>query len=610
MASMNSAAAGQADVVKESAPYGKACAGCVRAKCKCVLQPQPSNSRTCERCQRLQKDCVPAPVVRKRANRAPKGRTAKLEEKLDSLVSLLSQQGQQQQTTHSHSQPTSDYASLHGSEQSENTSYKAGGPRSSEKQRQYAVPPVCGAPRRDMDTDEDDARCLRMFRQNHLPSFPYFHIPEHTTPADLQRDYPFLWRVMQATCASSTTEQMQLEREIRQETAQALLIDLERDMDHLLGLIGYVSWLHSKFRGKPTLNVFGNLARSMMFDLRLDRHATELPCRELEPSKAYGCPVKKAVLEVAWTNVERRAVLGCYIMCACLSWFIKTAAVGWTPHMETCLQALAAQPESDQDHVLVAIARITTILEEVNALSMWRPAETRPACQASLASGASPAVHVKTLRSSLEAMKSVTPPEVLENMYVVSHLSAVEAMIYELALHTPPTSLTNNWIAMTRTTALTSCLAATARCMDNFLAFTPAQVSGHASPIHLHFSAMTHIVYRLCLQDDPCWDRAQILQTVDLLGTLERAAVLYGAVPAAAGLVTDGDDVYTRGGEMIRGAVTGWARTFEEVGALTPSQVPEGSHGVDGAPIAWGPELDAWLMDWASGRVEDAFQFS
>ncbi|KAI6778277.1 putative zn 2cys6 transcription factor protein [Emericellopsis cladophorae] len=606
---MNSAAAKQreADAVKESAPYGKACAGCVRAKCKCVLQPQPrpSNSRTCERCVRLQKDCVAAPVVRKRVNRTAKGRTAKLEEKLDSLVSLLSQQGQQQQTPHPHSQPTSDYASRYGSEKSDSVSHEARDAASPEKQQQNADPPMRGAPSRDMNTDEDDARCLRLFRENYLPSFPYFHVAERTTPADLQREYPFLWRVMQATCASSTGEQMRLERELRQETARALLIDLERDMDHLLGLIGYVSWLHSKFRGKPTLNVFGNLARSMMFDLHLDRHATELPCRELEPGKAYGCPVKKAVLEVVWTNVERRAVLGCYIMCACLSWFIKTAAVGWTPHMDMCLQALAAQAESDQDHVLVAIARITTILEEVNALSMWRPAETRPACQASLASGASPGVHVKTLRGSLETMKSATPPEVLENKYVVSHLSAVEAMIYELALHHTP--LTNNWVAMTRTTALTSCLAAAARCMDNFLAFTPAQVSGHASPIHLHFSAMTHIIYRLCLQDDPCWDRAQILQTVDLLGTLERAAVLYGAVPAAVGLVTDEDDVYTRGSEMIRGAVIGWRRTFEEVGALTPSEVPEAAST---APLTWGPELDAWLMDWASGGVEDAFQFS
>lgn len=78
--------------VRESAAYGQACIGCSRAKCKCVLR---GRSNTCERCHRLKKDCQPSPVVRKRVSRRTGGgRTKNLEDKLDSLVTLLAKQAE------------------------------------------------------------------------------------------------------------------------------------------------------------------------------------------------------------------------------------------------------------------------------------------------------------------------------------------------------------------------------------------------------------------------------------------------------------------------------------------------------------------------------------
>ncbi|KAE9373028.1 hypothetical protein N431DRAFT_544205 [Stipitochalara longipes BDJ] len=73
------------------APYGKACINCARSKTRCAVAPVGGK---CERCHRLNKDCYPAPSVRKkRVSKKPVSstalKTAALEEKLDGLVQML-----------------------------------------------------------------------------------------------------------------------------------------------------------------------------------------------------------------------------------------------------------------------------------------------------------------------------------------------------------------------------------------------------------------------------------------------------------------------------------------------------------------------------------------
>ncbi|CAK7224693.1 hypothetical protein SCUCBS95973_005604 [Sporothrix curviconia] len=81
------------------APYGRACANCSRAKCRCIYR---SHGDDCERCHRLNKECRPSIPVRrkaaassaatKRSSSSTLSRTAQLEQKLDGLVSLLTAQ--------------------------------------------------------------------------------------------------------------------------------------------------------------------------------------------------------------------------------------------------------------------------------------------------------------------------------------------------------------------------------------------------------------------------------------------------------------------------------------------------------------------------------------
>ncbi|KAL5612706.1 hypothetical protein BROUX41_004205 [Berkeleyomyces rouxiae] len=83
-------ASGPGSDVYLPAPYGKACAECVKTKRKCMLPP---TNGECQRCHRLHKTChrPPATGIRKRATGSRASSRAALEEKLDNLVNLLQQ---------------------------------------------------------------------------------------------------------------------------------------------------------------------------------------------------------------------------------------------------------------------------------------------------------------------------------------------------------------------------------------------------------------------------------------------------------------------------------------------------------------------------------------
>lgn len=98
-------------------PYGQACLGCFKTKCKCIPRPDGNGCErsvwaafrlqhssclpilTCgpsltqlHRCHRLKRPCNPADVSRRRSDKkqnSPDARIAKLEGTLGQLVSLL-----------------------------------------------------------------------------------------------------------------------------------------------------------------------------------------------------------------------------------------------------------------------------------------------------------------------------------------------------------------------------------------------------------------------------------------------------------------------------------------------------------------------------------------
>lgn len=171
-------------------------------------------------------------------------------------------------------------------------------------------------------------------------------------------------------------------------------------------------------------------------------------------------------------------------------------------------------------------------------------------------------------------------------------------MINELPLYIAGLDTAPGTVDFGRMSCFYSCLAAIRSSLINFFTFPTASIFAFSMPMHLHFSYCTHILYRLYLIDDPSLDRTAITNTVDLLGSIERLARRYAAVPKAVGMETDGSDIYTRGAEVLRGTVPMWRKALEEAGAIAPLAepgVPYDTTGLQFGPMDAAP--DGWFTD-------------
>lgn len=148
-------------------------------------------------------------------------------------------------------------------------------------------------------------------------------------------------------------------------------------------------------------------------------------------------------------------------------------------------------------------------------------------------------------------------------------------MIFDLALQNPGSSPNTNLI-FARAECLQSCLSAINHFFEIFAAFKPQEYVGLHLHYWLHFMRCTRIVYRLLIIEDPAWDSKTVRESVDLMGWLQRGAEICRAIPAAAGLDTDGNDGYNVLATNMQRAKSVWTKALEQAGVW-----PAGTGTVD-----------------------------
>ncbi|RYP48093.1 hypothetical protein DL768_005946 [Monosporascus sp. mg162] len=615
-----------------SAPYGHACAGCARAKCKCIIS---SRGGACERCRHLGRVCTPSATVRKRSTAASRratatddrggsggtsdngngnctsGRTARLEEKLDDLVTLLrSQVSSASASAVSSVVGASGVAAAHAATAA--TPQQAPTPESTGNDQHRlrardALPfaqlvgpaasnqvaaPVC---RQDPDPGrafvvpdhleprQSAEESLRIFRENHLRFFPFVYIPPETTADDLQRERPFLWLNIRTLTCKSPAQQCALSNRIREIIGQKVLCESERTMDLLLGVIGFLGWGMTQSMGRPFLVVFAGVAAAMVSDMRLDKPTHFNPYKELHAFKPYRFPYSQPSCSSHRTNEQRRAALACWVIGVSNFCILKSQHMHWTPHMEESLQKLADEPDWVGDQVLVALVRVSRVLEEVSHVR-WSATEfgghaaaTRP----------TPMYYVKALRASLEDIRRDLSPEVVENMVVLTYLYSAEAQVNELGLLNPAPSSLPVSMDFGRTECFEGFLRATKLWLEKYFSFRSAEYIGFTISMFLFFSRLTQFLYRLSLTDDPAWDRAAVCHAVDLIAALETGAARFAGVARAAGFEgdgSDGGDMFTRAAHALQVTIPNWRAKLEQAGAIpVTAPAPGDNAGVAGA---------------------------
>ncbi|EHK16685.1 uncharacterized protein TRIVIDRAFT_41147 [Trichoderma virens Gv29-8] len=377
----------------------KACTTCAKAKARCI--PGPERNSKCERCQRLNKECVSQRPAPPRAKKAPKrSRVAELEKRLDELSSQFvdgvvavnprpkpsTGPGSRRERTKCDNIVTFEY--LFPSPRSE--SAEASG-WSSEAGSNDCV----AAERLWPDPAEAEA-LLFAYHETHAPLAPFVVVPKHLTAAELHRQRPFLWRVvMMVGCFSDGPRHHRLGKEVLAELGRLVVMDGSKSLELLQGLLLIISWQNFALRSAQLTNLLF-LARSMSLTAA-------------SPGTPF-CGANCNKGEIKWGELEyARAYVGTYYVNAIVFNTNKKAdAFMNTSQLDAFCNLLTSPGEYPSDIYLAKLVKIQMLSQSISMAMTFDPAQQQP-MQLPLT------MVVQTFQEQIDAYRASLPPHLVDN---------------------------------------------------------------------------------------------------------------------------------------------------------------------------------------------------
>ncbi|KAM0664172.1 hypothetical protein ACQRIU_006755 [Beauveria bassiana] len=522
------------------AGYGQSCTNCSRAKCKCILA---AAGDACERCTRLGKDCQPIVTARKKvAKRTAASRTAQLEEKLDDLVSILKnsqghpaqeQQQQQQQQQHlqeqiaqhhrhldySHmqhvpQQTRSQTAALDSLAQAATTERH----NSSGMIRGNIIDPnmASGHMQRDPTAEEADVH-LAKFR-TWLPGLPFLHLPSDMSAKALRMERPFLWLSIMNLASDSHSQQQFLRDKVRREMSERIIMNHERNMDIVQGLIANLGWatLNTGPGARPFVVLFSQLATLVIYEQGMMRP----PNQEHFSSVGFKAWNMSTLTPKARTMDERRAVLSLWFLTSiCNALTARTETLPWTSHMDESLSILERGDDQHLDAMLATIIKIQRICDEAHRLLMQDLLPNAPEKDIPTY------LYKPSLLERLNTIQANLPPRFTTNYTIITHLVSTECQIHAIGL------FSNHRIPETQSVeSMYQCLVCIRAFYDAFFSIPLGDIAGLPLHTYVALSTMQVMLYRLTISDNPNWDKEVVRQTADVMDIVDRTIELFEKV--------------------------------------------------------------------------------
>lgn len=192
---------------------------------------------------------------------------------------------------------------------------------------------------------------------------PFVILSPGTKLSDLLTCKPFTLQAITAVVHfHDTTKQQVLVKELVRQVSERMLINGEKSMDLLQGLLIFLTWcnLHL-FLPQNYINIL-HLAMALTIDLNIDRFPGQCEKAALDAAqRAHGVPQPAKIV----SNDERRAVLSVYYLTSqAFTSFRKVDTLNWTPWLAACLDALGRAQEYESDASLVQLVRMQRIMHE------------------------------------------------------------------------------------------------------------------------------------------------------------------------------------------------------------------------------------------------------
>lgn len=172
-----------------------------------------------------------------------------------------------------------------------------------------------------------------------LPSFPFINLTPDITAWQLNQDRPFLLQAILTVTTLSTQKKLARAEELKRTLFTSAFLNVQSNIDLLLGLLTYLTWNTDAFLGGADLvSRLMMLAISLVYDLRLFKLSP--PDVKLIMTITQGQPYENdqsATEETVQSLMEKqRAVLACFILSSKYAWSpLKLKAIRSRPSLLT-----------------------------------------------------------------------------------------------------------------------------------------------------------------------------------------------------------------------------------------------------------------------------------
>ncbi|PWY84250.1 hypothetical protein BO83DRAFT_413736 [Aspergillus eucalypticola CBS 122712] len=199
---------------------------------------------------------------------------------------------------------------------------------------------------------------LAKFRLHKMPLFPFVMIPTQMGIPTLRQQFPFLLLCIVTACLEHKPSlQDRMEQEVRRSIATRLMVNSERSLDLLLGLLVHVAWGYYHWpKYSSQTSMFLQMAAMIVGDLGLDKGDFKMQASPVNSQVANQMEFNSD----CWTSAAQRAFLGCYYLCSRSLFFRGQLAMKYTEWIKRCTEMLALKAEYPTDVVLGLYAKECT----------------------------------------------------------------------------------------------------------------------------------------------------------------------------------------------------------------------------------------------------------
>ncbi|KAM0084129.1 hypothetical protein ACKRZS_003674 [Fusarium odoratissimum] len=195
------------------------------------------------------------------------------------------------------------------------------------------------------------------YRDTFAAKFPYVIIPEGVTSLALRQTSPMLLLAILATTSWKLRgQQDHLNQAFLKALGTKLILEGDRDMDLLRGLMVYLNWIHLHTAPKTQQAYrLASIAASIAVEFGISQRPGKNKHQQLNVETFNERPKGLSAVDAElWDPGARRAYLGCYQI---TTWYSimtrKSSPLIYNDYLYTCAQSLAAAKETPSDLDLV-----------------------------------------------------------------------------------------------------------------------------------------------------------------------------------------------------------------------------------------------------------------